>query len=290
MRSFYILLIVFPLLAFSVPPPANRLPSTPFITGDTFRFFADYAYDELDRSLDPKQIQTGNTIFVKTDYLGDFFQKIHPYIICSYILISHNSDDPAPGKYIEFLKDDKLLAWFAQNYDGYSHPKMHPIPIGIANFHWKHGNFQQILKTQKKKFLKRHLAYLNINIQTFSQERKKVVELLSKEAYCYQKTAQNYKNFLKDIAAASFVISPRGNGLDTHRLWEALYLGSIPVVKTSSLDPLYEGLPVLIISDWEEVTENFLKKHNLNFFKKQDLSEKLFINYWIDQINKCRLN
>lgn len=290
MKPFYILFILFPLLAFSVPAPINRLPSTPFITGDTFRFFSDHAYDELDTSLDPGQIQPGNTIFVKTDYLGDFFQKIHPHIAHPYILISHNSDHPAPDKYAEFLKDDKLLAWFAQNYDGYPSPKMHPIPIGLANSHWKHGNFEEILKTKKKKFLKWHLAYLNITTQTFSEERKKVVDLFKTQSYCLKKKTRNYRTFLNDIASSCFIISPRGNGLDTHRFWEALYMGSIPIVKSSSLDPLYKKFPVLIVSNWEKVTQKLLKKNISYHSQKKDLSEKLFIYYWLDQINMHRLH
>lgn len=288
MTLFYILLLLFPLLGFGVPAPLNRLPSAPFITGDTFRFFADHAYDELDISLDPAQIQKGDAVFVKTDYLEAFFTKIHPSIMQPYVLISHNSDHPAPGPHIQFLEDEKLLAWFAQNYDGYPHPKMHPIPIGIANSHWKHGNFRRILKVQQKHIAKKHLAYLNITVQTFTEERKKVAELFSKSRFCYQKTAQKYKTFLKDVAASHFVISPRGNGLDTHRLWEALYMGSIPIVKSSSLDRLYKDLPVLIISDWEEVTEAFLKKKQKEWSgNKKDL-EKLSITYWLDLIRSYK--
>jgi hypothetical protein len=32
-----------------------------------------------------------------------------------------------------------------------------------------------------------------------------------------------------------YVICPRGNGIDTHRVWEALYLGVVPVVHHTSL-------------------------------------------------------
>ena len=44
-----------------------------------------------------------------------------------------------------------------------------------------------------------------------------------------------------------------GNGLDCHRTWELLYLGCIVITRTSPLDPLFEGLPVVIVRDWEEV-------------------------------------
>jgi len=49
------------------------------------------------------------------------------------------------------------------------------------------------------------------------------------------------------------VASPHGGGLDCHRTWEALALGHLVVVPSSSLDPLFEGLRVAAVADWGEV-------------------------------------
>lgn len=45
-----------------------------------------------------------------------------------------------------------------------------------------------------------------------------------------------------------------GRGLDTHRTWEALSLGAIPIVMRNSLDPVYRHLPVMVIGDVSEFT------------------------------------
>lgn len=45
-----------------------------------------------------------------------------------------------------------------------------------------------------------------------------------------------------------------GRGLDTHRTWEALSLGTIPIVLRNSLDPLYTHLPVMVIGGLEDLT------------------------------------
>ena len=56
-----------------------------------------------------------------------------------------------------------------------------------------------------------------------------------------------------------FALSPRGHGLDSHRTWELLFFGAIPIVKTSRLDAMYRGLPVVIVTSWQDVcTEGFL--------------------------------
>ena len=45
------------------------------------------------------------------------------------------------------------------------------------------------------------------------------------------------------------------------RIWEALYLGSIPVVVHSHLDPLFTNgdLPVLLVKSYTEVTPALLE-------------------------------
>ncbi|KAI8801833.1 hypothetical protein BJ742DRAFT_744152 [Cladochytrium replicatum] len=43
-----------------------------------------------------------------------------------------------------------------------------------------------------------------------------------------------------------FGISLFGNGVDCYRTWELLYLGVIPIVKSSTINFVYAGLPVLV--------------------------------------------
>ncbi len=38
-------------------------------------------------------------------------------------------------------------------------------------------------------------------------------------------------------------------------MWETLLVGSIPVTVSSPLDTLLRRLPVLIVDDWDEVTQ-----------------------------------
>lgn len=60
--------------------------------------------------------------------------------------------------------------------------------------------------------------------------------------------------FFSGMAAHPFVASPPGNGLQSHRTWEALVAGRVPVVLRTSgpMDDLYMGLPVLLVDGWSE--------------------------------------
>jgi|GEM_PF-494722 len=84
----------------------------------------------------------------------------------------------------------------------------------------------------------------------------------------------------------AFSVSPPGNGLDCHRTWEDLILGCIVIVKTGPLDPLYQGLPVVIVNDWREITPKNMKQWLIQYqdaFTNHSYREKLTSAYWIKQ-------
>lgn len=69
-------------------------------------------------------------------------------------------------------------------------------------------------------------------------------------------TEQGRVAFLTAVQEHDFVLCPRGNGLDTHRLWETLYMGGIPVLRRTEFEPsLVTGLPVLIVREWTELLD-----------------------------------
>ena len=60
------------------------------------------------------------------------------------------------------------------------------------------------------------------------------------------------------LRRAAVVACPPGNGLDTHRLWEALLAGAVPIVPASALDRALTGLPVWRVGGFGEVTPGAL--------------------------------
>lgn len=281
--NIFIHALLLPIILFANSRDLSRTGSGSFISGDSFRCICDHIYDEENQSVDPIHIQKRDIVFVKPDYLDSFFSNIHPYICNEYILITHNSDIAVPGKFATFLEDKKIIAWFAQNID-ISHEKLHPIPIGIANKRWAHGDGNCVLSVQKALPLKEHLIYINFSIETYPQEREQAYNCLKKITSSYYATPKPFEKYLQDLASCKFIASPRGNGLDTHRLWESLYVGSYPIVLTSPLDPLYEDLPVIVIQKWEDVNEFFLEKKLKELENTTFNKEKLYIEYWVKKI------
>ena len=85
-----------------------------------------------------------------------------------------------------------------------------------------------------------------------------------------------------------FVASPRGNGLDTIRTWEALMLGCIVIVQripgSPVIEELYADLPVVIIDRWSDLSRDFLDRILSEYSRRTFRYEKLTMQYWIDRI------
>ncbi len=265
----------------------ERKSIAPFLSGDTFLEHADYVFDENYGLLNFKRMQFGTTIFVKTDLLPRFFEQIHPHIVYPYVLITHNSEESIPGDYDFLLGDDKVLAWFGNNVEDCVHPKLHPIPTGLANYCWPFGHIESLVDIRDKfsEVPKKHLLYMNFNRKNRFIFRSDIYYQFIHENYCFSAKDRSVEEYFSDIASSFFVLSPRGNALDCHRTWEALYLGAIPIVGPSSLDPIFRDLPVVVTQNWKEIDFPFLAE-KLDEIKKQNFScEPLWADYWFKQID-----
>uniref|UniRef100_A0A914PU79 Exostosin GT47 domain-containing protein n=1 Tax=Panagrolaimus davidi TaxID=227884 RepID=A0A914PU79_9BILA len=93
------------------------------------------------------------------------------------------------------------------------------------------------------------------------------------------------------LGNSKFVLSPPGNGIDCFRTWESLSMGAVPIVLKSELQPLYDEMPVMVVNDWKEVTEESMNKFSDEKIMKLDkdgvpLRPKLWLRYWINRISK----
>jgi hypothetical protein len=68
-------------------------------------------------------------------------------------------------------------------------------------------------------------------------------------------------SYLTMLGSHDFVVCPRGNGLDTHRLWETIYMGGIPVVlRHPVIAAVTRDLPILMIEDWSQILDEDLRR------------------------------
>jgi len=270
-----------------------------------------------------ENIRPGETLWVTCKLLRRFVEEALPSIENPFALVVSEGDETFPSdcqldaQEIEsLLGNPNILHVFAQNCD-YRGPstKVSPIPIGM-DFHTvaykgvEGGWGQKGTPKEQEKYLKELLlqflptpqrklkAFVDFqHSDTLRAGFKRYLEHGEDRASIFERLLPtgliDYAPFMKRTelwkkkGEYAFSISPHGNGLDCHRTWEDLVLGCIVIVKSSPLDPLYAGLPVVIIQDWSEITQENLKKWLLHFGDASSnpiYREKLTNAYWMRKI------
>jgi len=245
-------------------------------------FITNYIILDLNKNIsneELKKINNSKSIFIYSHLLPYFFEHIYDKLDNSFILLSHNSDDSVDIKYLKYLNQNKILKWYAQNIN-ISHPKLVALPIGIANSQWKHGDLNTLEHTINKNIAKTKLLYLNFKINTNRNVRKSVYELFKNKKFITVNNNLSYKKYLEELASHKFCIVPPGNGLDCHRTWECLYLGVIPIVFDCIMNQQFSHLPILIVDNWNEVTEDYLNSKYSQIWCKEYPMDYLNLEYW----------
>ena len=205
------------------------------------------------------------------------------------VLVTGYSDHPISDTELDLLEQPNLKAWFANNIN-IRHPKLHAVPLGLPNEvdYAIQGNTRAIHEVAQSPKVIKNLAYMNFKIQTFPAERRKVHDMFVDKQWVTKGglncDVDGHKQYLKDIQSHKFCICPRGNGFDSHRLMEALYLGTIPVVKKCIAMEHFYDLPILFIDDWNDVTEEFLKVKYEEIMKRDYDLSKLHVSHWLKAI------
>jgi len=194
-----------------------------------------------------------NIFFVKTDYLDRFFQQYLQQISSPFVLITHDSDNPIDSRYLPILENKFLIKWFGMNCH-ILHDKLQSIPIGVANECWPHGDKHTLLNIANTDINKTGLVYSNFSIDTNHDERNGVNSILSNLKGLYiEKDKKNYSDYLQTVKSYKFILSPPGNSVDCHRIWESIYIGTIPIVLKSVPMLYFKDCPVLFINQWEDL-------------------------------------
>jgi hypothetical protein len=250
-----------------------------------------------------------NCIYIKSDSLNDFIIPDKPFI-----LVTGDEDATIPDdfdkKTNEILNSSNLIHWYSQNLNHTTNPKLSSIPIGLDYHTIANGKKDMswwgkqetpkkqeeiIFKLKNTKFNER-IPKLYINFANSirgkygEKDRRESLEQIPKNLQIIEKNNIPRNETWTNMSKYTFVLSPHGNGLDCHRTWEALALACIPVVKKSSLDVLYQDLPVLIVDDWSDINEELLNS-TIEIFEAINFNyDKLTLDYWINKINNNNNN
>lgn len=211
---------------------------------------------------------------------------VYPPSIGQNIIITGHSDYDINDSDVEYYRP---RIWWCINKQT-RNPIVHSIPLGIKNHDYQYAPenkemgdkslFIEMMNTEKPP--PKNLVYMNFDVNTYPSERLEVFNMFKDKPYVTVEHRTEMRKYLTELRSHTFALCPRGNGVDTHRLWEALYMDCIPVVKRDiALEEFYD-MPICFIDSWDEVNEEFLKIFERNLSVKN--TEKLKMSYWIKRI------
>ncbi len=275
--------------------------STNYITRWEFQKIGHFVYDPrlIEKyfptapgegvTFDPKEVKPGDIVFARDPQ--SYFATIHPMITCPYILVVHGqSEERLTQELVPELDCPKILKYFTIHPPKVFHPKIVALPVGVKQRKDIYARKDELTKRfveYRENPVKKHLLYCNFLNRTH-ESRPNLKKQFENADYCYSRDRCKFDDFIQDVAESIFVLSPPGKGIDANRTWEALLLGSIPIVISSQLNKLYEDLPVVIVDDWSEVTQEFLlQKYDEIIAQEYDL-RKLYVDYWFEIIEGVR--
>jgi len=230
------------------------------------------------------EIENPYYIFCYSHRINDLSGKIH-LLKNRFILVTHNSDGEIRecSDVLHILKFSNLDKWYAQNLC-FEHPKLNFLPIGIANSQWQHGNLN-FFKYQNLYYYSNKIknVYFNFNIDTNKNKRAICFDSL-KNKLEWLNNVSPQENIFR-LSEYKFCICPEGNGVDTHRLWEAIYLKTIPIVIKSEFTTILEknGIPIIVINSWNDFDETTLI-YNISLFENENYQK--IINFGTDYLEK----
>jgi hypothetical protein len=167
-------------------------------------------------------------------------------------LIIGNGDQNFISRFLYLFDIPNLIKIIAQNVC-VQHPKLFPLPIGIANSMWPHGKPELLVKVPKDKNI-----YFYFSIDTNRKKRQYCYDVLKDKLEWGCQTS--YKDYVYELGRHKYAICPDGNGMDTHRLCECFYLKTIPICISSVLTKWYSTLfPVVLLDDWKDFDISNLK-------------------------------
>ena len=207
------------------------------------------------------ELKTGDSVFLKVSDIP-YFLSLHP--IRPVSLVVHNSDESFTDElyfrvrpFVTEVSAVNCVTRYAKQ-----------LPLGLRDHQYTSHHVLRAVMAEPA-VPRDVLCLVNFLIATNPGERQSVYDMFKNNSRClvqhdymhYQKSmhfqdADNQRRrleFYRTLKRCKYAICPAGTGIDTHRVYECINLGVIPIVRSSPLDSLYASMPVKIVREWTDV-------------------------------------
>jgi hypothetical protein len=146
------------------------------------------------------------------------------------------------------------------------------LPLGITNdcddspIHRVLGNESHFLQANSAEFHTENFIpsiYVNFTSGNNSRVRNNLLSIVEEVSTLYKVivqspdfTSRGRVKYLEKLRSIGLVLCPEGNGVDTHRFWETIYMGGTPIVTANtSMRSFYDSLPVIQLNSWSDLSD-----------------------------------
>lgn len=247
----------------------------------------------------------GMSIYVISNLLSFFVINILPNIKTNFILVSGCSVNTCPvevlkeNMFLKLMNNKNLIRWCSQNNTIQNGIKIKQIPLGL-DYHTIYNNPLHKWRLNNEGILPIEQERILVNIKQQSTDISKRINKIfvnfvlndrfGQRQDCLKQIPKNLLSIHNDnlkrtetwklTSRFAFVLSPYGNGMDCHRTWEAIILGSIPIIKSKEFKLMFEDLPVLNVENWTDINQKLLDDTIEKFKYRTFNYDKLTLDYW----------
>ncbi len=240
--------------------------------------------------LDTQKLASAQVVFLYEDLFADALPQILEELKSVRLLVLHNADtEPCAEKMRIFLERWPAAHIYAQN-NSTQHPRIHCLPMGIQNRMWRQGDLEVCAAADTEK---QYLA-LASHFAATHPVRAELVRVLTERPFegLFLSPRCSQQDYFRNLLTSAFSFCPPGNAHDTHRLWESLFCGSIPIVHAEPfIECLLEtipSLPLFVVKRFEEVTGGVLEEHLRGKKYRFDIPPCLYLKFWSLLFNSYR--
>lgn len=223
------------------------------------------------------------------------------------------------------LNSPNLISIYAPNTD-FTHPKVIPIPLGIPrslpyvqpengneqsymawfannnNYNYITSYINQFLYIDSLALMssktKNPLIYIRHTIintddphvekyRNFRYKLEDYLKSLNSPVIKRKEGIVEWFDYMNEMRQYRFSLQPYGTCPNAYRMCESIIVGTIPVFFSSPSAEAYKDLPVLVLDNLQQLTEETLEKEYLKIINRKDYNmEKLTTNYWIKKIKE----
>lgn len=284
----------------------EKISSRPYLSGYTYRALASQAIPDVgdtkymhdvSRGIVAENVRENDLLYVTGNRVKDFFQTIALDIEVPFRMITAQTD-PGVDSLLANMMPNNITKWYSINVH-VDDNRIIPIPLGLQNKHWRwDGNSQSCPTTYErvKSNEKENGVLASFSIGNRHEERRVCIDssikYIPKDKLTIRGfTPQNRKDdtFVLDyfdIASThKFILCPWGVGVDTHRMWESMYMGCIPITRHHNCYRDFKDFPIIMLDSWLDLADLDFDAAWEEYSEKLKDEERIYFTYWEKKIN-----